>query len=326
MIAPMRAAFRSSLRRQRLRAVPHYLAELRRLRSPAELLGWWQFKLPYTLPLPSFPPRVTIELTNRCNFGCPHCHRSSMNRDLGAMEFETLEKLVAEIGEHKDTILKVGGLGEPSIYPRVAEFLLLLKKHEVKSIFYTNGTLLHRFAHDEILDWNMPHLVVSIDGIDKESFEKARVGGNYERLRATLGAFHRRREERGLKRPMIEVRHVIMPRETEKDLSDFRKQWLTMADTVMFNPLNPDVPIHSNGHRPRRKCRDIRREMYVRWTGKIPVCCLQYLVDKDQWIGDLKKTTIRETWNHPALELRRAQHNEGGNAVPDFCGRCPLTN
>jgi len=248
-----------------------------------------------------------------------------MNREIGTMDFALLQRIVTEIGNYGNSLVKIGGLGEPSIYPRCADFMELLRDREVDSIFYTNGTLLHRFDHDRILDWRIPHLVVSIDGIDRETYQRARVGGNYDRLQATLRRFHERRAELGYDTPLIEVRHVILPRETRADLSGFRSRWLKLADTVMFNHLIPAGPIESGGHPPSRKCRDIRREMYVRWNGMVPVCGIQYLVDKNQWLIDLHESTIEEAWQHPVLNQRRCRHLEGANAIPVFCARCPQT-
>ncbi len=72
----------------------------------------------------------------------------------------------------------------------------------------THGTLLHQVSYEEILGWDIHHLVVSIDGTDAESYARVRVGGDCHRLRASLTAFHKARQEAKLKRPLIEVRHV----------------------------------------------------------------------------------------------------------------------
>ncbi len=311
--------------RQVLKSFPHYLKELRAARNSGDLYAWLQFKLPYLFPIPAFPPSVTLELTNRCNFSCRYCHRSVMNREIGTMDCGLLQKILTEISGHRNTFLKIGGLGEPSLHPDCGKFMRSLNDRAVKSIFYTNGSLLQRFAHDLVLEWKIPHLVVSVDGVDLQSYEHQRVGGNYEHLRATLQAFHRRRAELGHAKPMIEVRHVILPQETDAQLADFKRTWMEVADTVMFNHIIPSGPISADVQPPSRRCRDIRREMYVRWNGRVPVCGYQYLVNKDEWIADLHEATIRNAWHHNMLNKRRRHHLRGGTAIPAFCAVCSQT-
>ncbi|MEO8231593.1 MAG: hypothetical protein ABI638_04890 [Ignavibacteriota bacterium] len=72
-------------------------------------------------------------------------------------------------------------MGEPSLYKDCDRFMKLLREKEIKQIFYTNGSLFNIFSNAEILNWGIQHLVVSIDGIDAQTYEHMRVGGNYEK-------------------------------------------------------------------------------------------------------------------------------------------------
>jgi len=320
-----RNRYGSSRRRQILESIPHYLDELATVRSPGDLGSWLQFKVPYVMAVPSFPPRVNLEITNRCNFGCVYCHRETMDRGVGEMDYELLERIVTEMSGYPRTIMKVGGLGEPSLHPQCSELMRLARDKGVRSIFYTNGSLLRTFDHDEVLAWGIPHLVVSIDGVDAQSYEQQRRGGDYARLTDELTAFRARRERTRGAQPLIEVRHVIQPTETRAQLAEFRSHWLSMADTVMFNHIIPAGPIHDGRTSPRR-CRDIRRELYVQWDGRVAVCGYQCLVHEQEWVADLHETTIREAWQREALRARRQLHMRGGAAIPAFCLVCSQTN
>jgi MoaA/NifB/PqqE/SkfB family radical SAM enzyme len=313
---------RTARYRQKLKSVPHYLKELGTVRNPRDLYSFLQFKLPYLFPIPAFPPRIQLELTNHCNFSCRYCHRGVMNREIGTIEFELLQKIVTEISMHRNSVLKIVGLGEPSLYPRCDEFMRSLRDRSINCVFYTNGSLLQLFKHDQILAWQIPHLVISIDGIDRQSYEHQRVGGNYDQLREALQAFHRRRTELGQTKPMIEVRHVILPQETDTQLADFKKTWMRVADTVMFNRMEPAGPLIDGVHPPAWRCRDIRREMYVRWNGKVPACGYDYLVSKQRCIADIHDSTIRDAWHHNMVNQLRSSHLRGDSTIPSFCGVC----
>jgi hypothetical protein len=102
-----------------------------------------------------------------------------------------------------------------------------------------------------------------MDGLDPESFEPQRKGGNYAEVRTAAENFAAPRPGR---RPIFEVRHVILPNDANADLRAFRKDWLQIADTVKFNDLVPFQP-RGAAVPTEVRCRDIRREAYVRWDG-----------------------------------------------------------
>lgn len=318
--------YRSGRSRQILKSLPHYMTELRRVRSPRGLYEWLQFKTPYLFPVPSFPPRITLELTNECNLACRHCHRNEMNRPVGMMDGGLLEKLAGEIGRHSTCIVKIGGLGEPALHPDGQKLMTTLRERGIRSYFYTNGTLLHQIPHEKLLrEWRIPYLIVSVDGLDAKSYEQIRVGGEYDRLRAALQALFDARNKLRCKEPMIEVRHVIFPHESEAQIAEFKRFWLEVADTVMFNPFVPHGPVSACGTSHRRRCRDIRREFYIRWNGLVPLCGYQYLVAGQEWIADLHGMDIQQAWRLERLQKLRAMHRQGFQAIPDFCKVCHQT-
>lgn len=161
--------------------------------------------------------------------------------------------------------------------------------------------------------------------MDAESYERIRVGGEYDRLRAALQAFFQMRNKLRCENPLIEVRHVIFPQETNSQLAEFKRFWLQVADTVMFNPLEPRGPVNGCDSSPRRRCRDIRREFYIRWNGMVPLCGYQYIAAAQEWIADLHDVDIRQVWHLKRLQKLRAMHRQGVQAIPDSCKVCCQT-
>ncbi|MEO8231594.1 MAG: hypothetical protein ABI638_04895 [Ignavibacteriota bacterium] len=87
-------SFRIERLRQLLMSIPHYFNELRDINSAKDFIGFLQFKIPCIFNVPSFPPRVTLELTNNCNFSCRHCFRSLIDREIFSLDYELAEKIV----------------------------------------------------------------------------------------------------------------------------------------------------------------------------------------------------------------------------------------
>jgi MoaA/NifB/PqqE/SkfB family radical SAM enzyme len=301
---------------QVLLSIPHYFHEfVAEVRSPADAYVWAYFKLPYLFRLCDFPTRVTIEPTNECNFSCRHCARSVMSRNVGFMDLGVFEKIVAELGRRPSCVMKIGGLGEPALHPQFRLFMNLLKQHGVRSTLYTNGTLLREYDHEEILNWGVRVLVVSIDGVDAESFERIRVGGDYDLIKKAVGAFYQLKKRLKYRKPELEIRHVIMPNEPRNELVSFRVTWLEIADTVKFNYLFPLTPAPVIEERPM--CRDIMREFYIRWDGRVPLCGYQ-----SAWLGDLHTASIRELWHDAKLQELRQVHRKRDLSAAPVCRSC----
>lgn len=283
-------------------SIPHYVSELKRPRSVIDFYNWFYFKLPYIFPLASFPPYITIELTTACNFNCRHCWRpySLQKRGVGSITDSMYEKIIMEISTsaHFCQVLKIGGAGEPALHPHFHEFMIhlnVLERRKINAILYTNGTLFDRFRSEEIMNWNISTIVVSVDGIDQKSYEQIRTGGNYCRLLKQLKEFVNYRKNRSLSYPLIEIRHVIMPSETIGQLLCFLRQWGIIGDTVKYQsliPLGSNINIDSNiPISAKTMARGVRRELPIEWTGNVPVKGCKY-----QFVGNIEAHSIEELW------------------------------
>jgi radical SAM protein with 4Fe4S-binding SPASM domain len=312
--------FERKLLRQRIMSVPQYLSELALVRNSDDLYRWTYFKFPYLFALPDFPTRLTVEFTNACNFQCPHCWRETMDRKVGFMEVALFKKIVEEMIPYKNrTDLKIIGLGEPCLHPHFRELMGMLRQNHISPLLYTNGTLLSRFAHEEILQWNVQRLVVSIDGLDAEGFGRLRVGGNYETIRKDVQDFFQVRRKLKAGSPEIEVRHVIMPEESSKQLLAFRRDWKGLCDGVKFNFVVPLTACEPAASRGKSRCRDVRREFYIECDGRAPACGYGY---SREHIGNLHEQTIKDVWMGPRKQQLRILHQQQNLEEVPRCKSC----
>ena len=319
-IQPVRhSGWRQRRLRQVLHSIPHYFSELRELDSLREGLDWLYFKKPYLFKLGKFPVRVTVEFTNHCNFACGYCPRALMDRPEGSMDVDFFASLLSELEAGGCSVLKIGGLGEPVLHTSFRQMMDALDGvTRMKSILHTNGTLFRRFAPEEICDWNVNHIVFSVDGLDSASFERQRKGGNYAEIREAAAAF---RNYRCRHKPIFEVRHVILPNESRFDLRAFRKDWLQIADTVKFNYLIPLAP-RGDAVPGGVRCRDIRREAYVRWDGRLLLCAGQDRQHPPEWLGNAREKPVSALWLDVRIEDLRVAHSHRSSPLPGCFQNC----
>jgi uncharacterized Fe-S cluster-containing radical SAM superfamily protein len=304
--------------RQVLFSVPRYVREFKHVHKAHDVYQWTYYKVPYAFRLAAFPTRINLELTNECNLGCKHCPRSVMGRPLGFMPARLFSKITDEVARYPGTLIKVVGLGEPALHPQINDLMELIGERRIPSIVYTNGELFKACTAEQIVGWNAQTIIVSVDGLDAESFARIRVGGDYVVLKKLVSEFYAARGRR--KSPEIEIRHVIFPKETQADLLRFRQEWLAISDTVKFNYLY--FPEQTTEELRDTKCRDIRRELYVYWNGKVPLCGYQYLSGEQEWLGNVETSSIASLWNSERLsEVRRCHEARDLSELP-FCKTC----
>lgn len=235
------------------------------------------------------------------------------------MELTTLEKIARESAGRVARI-KVVGLGEAALHPELDAMLRCLRHFRLSTTLYTNGTLFERFSHRDIAQWGLARIVVSVDGIDEPSFKRLRLGGDYAAVKENVRSFRAMRDGSRDKTPIIEIRHVIMPSETDEQLRGFRREWTAdLGDTVKFNLLGPPFERRAREDPGRPPCRDIRRELHIRYDGLVPLC--GYSGDRE-WIGDVTTQAVKDVWIAPRLGEVRSMHERCDYAQLPFCKTC----
>jgi sulfatase maturation enzyme AslB (radical SAM superfamily) len=132
------------------------------------------------------PHRLSVELANICNLHCSYCFRSEDNLYSRHAEFfpvELLRRIVDEAREaaHITRVNFTGG--EPTLHPQFTEVLETIGAADLQTSFVTNGWHFERVW--PALSSNRPtisHVAFSLDGIDRETHDRWRGNGSFDRL------------------------------------------------------------------------------------------------------------------------------------------------
>jgi sulfatase maturation enzyme AslB (radical SAM superfamily) len=132
------------------------------------------------------PHRLSVELANICNLHCSYCFRSEDNLYNNHAEFFPLELLGRIVSEARTaahiTHVNFTG-GEPTLHPQFAQILETMAAADLRDSFVTNGWHFERVW--PALSNNRPaisHVAFSMDGIDRETHDRWRGNGSFERL------------------------------------------------------------------------------------------------------------------------------------------------
>lgn len=125
--------------------------------------------------LKSKPRYLTVTLTNKCNLKCKMCY-------VWKEEYKIKDKVVEQIINllpYIDTVVWLGG--EIFLYKSFKKLMDIANKYKVRQSIATNGLLLTENIIKYFLIYNLD-LTISIDSINKDTYETIREGAKFETL------------------------------------------------------------------------------------------------------------------------------------------------
>jgi len=146
----------------------------------------------------SNPQLLNIAITDMCNLGCRHCPRTYDDSiDLDQLDPERVKDIIDEVSPHTAQIQISAGLGEPLLYDGVFDVIEHAKNQNMRLRMMSNATVLDEEKANRLLDLGIDHLAISLDGATAETYEKIRVGADFENVISNIDRFCTLRDERG---------------------------------------------------------------------------------------------------------------------------------
>ncbi|MFQ5706397.1 MAG: radical SAM/SPASM domain-containing protein [bacterium] len=262
------------------------------------------------------PHKVYAESTNACNAKCVMCPRDEMTRKIGIMELEQFKEIVDQSVAMGVRELRFHNYGEVMMDPRLGEKITYAKQAGIPmTALYTNGSLLNPTMGQAILEAGLDKMFVSIDGTDRESFERIRLRLKYDQVVGNLRSFLELRHARGLKKPYTEI--VVLPIESSNGaIEEFKKRWEGVADRVRvsvvhdFSGQGTDQYVSKKNAAAvavkRIPCYMPWRDMYLLWNGDVTLCCLDF--DGKHRFGNSAEKSLLDIWQGEEMQQLRDQH------------------
>lgn len=287
------------------------------------------------------PTVMEIEPTTSCNLRCPQCPSGlrEFTRNTGMLDLELYKKIINEI--HPELIyLILYFQGEPFLNK---QFLDFVKVAAAKNIYTATSSNAHYFT-DEMAKATvlsgLDRLIISIDGVDQESYQKYRVGGNLEKvLEGTRNLLHWKKKL-GRTTPHI-IWQFIAFQHNEHQIPEIKKlakeigvdelgiktaQIYDYQTSDSFIPKNEDL----SRYRKTEKGYEIKNELLnqcwrmwrgsvITWDGLVVPCCF----DKDAThrFGDVREESFEKVWRGEAYQGFRAAILKSRAGI-DICKNC----
>jgi len=139
----------------------------------------------------TFPAKLFVETTTRCNLNCFMCVKQNRGSDVREGDFspELFARLEPAFPHLEALVLN--GIGEPLLNPHLESFIRRAKRSMPASGwtgFQSNGLLMTHLRAVSLVDAGLDKACISIDAIAPEQFRKLREGGDVDAVEMALSA------------------------------------------------------------------------------------------------------------------------------------------
>lgn len=249
-----------------------------------------------------------------------------------------LEALLDEVGDYLIT-LNVFNWSEPLLHPQLPELIAAARRRGIFTCVSTNLNAGDPPLFHGLVDAELDHLIISISGVDQQTYEQYHRGGKLERVWSNLARLVDYRRRQGKTKPLIELKYLEFGynrQEARPALAQARQRG---ADTFMVR--HGTIP-HQDDAWPGLPSRDwLGRQMVGRacsqlWDtvvlnadGGVAPCCYLYqrADDYDRYLGH----GFAATWNNDNFVNARRLFNPGevDRLAPQLelsCLKCALVH
>ncbi|MCC7291495.1 MAG: SPASM domain-containing protein [Phycisphaerales bacterium] len=296
--------------------------------------------------VPPLPDEVEVELTTEDPF--PEAvlrPRGARVGSRGPISLALIRTLAETLGKSDDSLVVLGGFGEPLRHPRFAEVLKTLRDGGVYGIAVrTSGVDLTDEAMEAMVTARVDALTVQIDGWTAETWRamhgpaapahgstrageaSTSEGASLEAVRAGIDRLEQLKQARRCVAPIV-VPEMVKARPTVGEMPEFFSGWIRALGTANIvghthraGQLEP-LAVMSMAPPRRTPCRRLWTRCMVLADGRVAAC------DQDfrglQPIGDLRQMGLDEIWNGQVMTQLRAAHAEGRfGPVNPLCAAC----
>jgi MoaA/NifB/PqqE/SkfB family radical SAM enzyme len=269
-----------------------------------------------------FPRFFQIETTRMCNAACPFCAIDQWDKSVPMMPEALWEKIAAELIEWRDWIrfVDVQRAGEPLLDKQIYRRVKQLKDGGIKHVVIaTNASGLNEANARALLEAGIDEVMLSIDSVVKEQYEKTRVGLNYEQVLANIQRYFRLRDEiRPQSRIRVRAVCIFDPVEGRQEMLDWENFWAPLRkphDRIYMKRLHswgnqvavdgapsPDAEV-------LHPCIIPWSTMHITAMGRVALCGHDF--DGKADFGNINTHSIAEVWRMTKIQEVRRLHASG---------------
>lgn len=277
-----------------------------------------------------FPKVILLDNTSACNLRCSMCDHQNINkyRKIQMMDMGLYKKIIDEIAvENPSARIWEIFFGDPFLCRDMPERICYAKNKGCEDVVLnTNGVLMKAEWSKQYIEAGLDAIYVGIDAATKETYEKIRVGGDFEKAVQNVITYRDLLKKYGKPSQELFVQFVVSEF-NEDEVETFKCFWNEKEVNVKIRPkiswagLVAAENLIDNETIKRRPCYWLMQTMNICADGRVALCSVDLHCRVPS--GDVTQKSLKEVWKNGILSKYRKMHSEGCyEELPEMCRLC----
>jgi len=187
----------------------------------------------------NLPIKLDIEPTSMCNLKCHMCIVSTTGYKGKHMSYDSFTNVIdKQTGVFE---LKIQGLGEPFLNKDFTKMVKYASDLDIWTRSTTNATILdENDNYKKIIDANIGELQISVDGVKKDTYEKIRINGSFDKVVENCKLINAYQKEKGVQKTRM---WTLLQKDNIEDLFNFPR----FAKELGFDRLTISMDVNGWG-------------------------------------------------------------------------------
>lgn len=158
------------------------------------------------------------------------------------MELNMLKDLMEDLQHLGTRRIELAGRGEPTLHPKFAQIVEMLKKHSFNVGIVTNGSLLSRQQYEHLVSNGVDRVVISLNAATSDTYPRIHTTAKPETFDQIIHNLHELRQikqSQGKKKPRVMLSFVISCANFQQGFQMIERGKEVGADQVVFKYAIP---------------------------------------------------------------------------------------
>jgi radical SAM protein with 4Fe4S-binding SPASM domain len=277
-----------------------------------------------------------------------------MKRSKGMMRLEDFIKIIDCLGPYL-LYAEFQNWGEPLLHKDIYKMVSYAKNFGVYTLLSTNFQYFDKNSAEAMVNSKLDRLIVSIDGISQESYEKYRRGGDFCRAVENIKILINKKKKMKSRLPFVTWQYLVF-RHNEGELSLAKKiadevgvdqlayssafiavdsaeyrDWLPIQERYRRYDLTKEFNVSAGASsflKPSMNviCNWPWQAIVVNWDGSVSPCCGVFL-EEDDFGNFFSQCSFKKLWNNSNYQTARyflRDRQSKGLDSKNTCVRCPF--
>ena len=265
------------------------------------------------------PISLTVEPTNYCNLHCPECPtgNNSSRRGKGYLRMSDYKNIIDTLSPWLFYQM-IYFQGEPFLHPQIFNIIKYAHQQKIYTCTSTNGHFITHENAQRIIESGLDKIIISVDGVNKETYEKYRKGGELQKVISGVKILSNLKRRYQTKHPKIIIQFLVF-RFNEHQIKEIKSlgksigankielktaQIESVNDKLDLLPLNNRYSRYTSRNNQikiknklKNRCFRIWSTLVTTWKGDVIPCCFDKNADKK--MGNMHKNNLLQIWQSP---------------------------